>query len=64
MVQVKNYRSNHVQIVKSFKILNNVVVYKPLDPKNKIWNMKWTKWMEFEMEIIIFLLNEWVSSAI
>jgi hypothetical protein len=38
----KHYRSNSVQNVTSFKILNNVAKCIPLDPGNKILIMKWT----------------------
>ena len=41
MVQIKYYRSNNVQTVTSFKILNDVAVYTLLDPWDKIWTMKW-----------------------
>jgi hypothetical protein len=36
MVQIKCYRSNNVQTVTSFKILNNVAVCILLDSGNKI----------------------------
>ena len=33
-------------------------MYTQLDLRNKIWTIKWTKWMDFEIERILFPLGK------
>ena len=56
MAQIKIYTFKDVKIVTSFKILNDMTIYIPLDPKDKILIVKQTK-SEVEMKIILYCLN-------
>ena len=42
MVKIKYYRSNSVQTIMLFKILNDVIICILLDPWDKILIIKWT----------------------